>query len=240
MEYRADEELAHFAHDLRNLLATVIGHADLQAGAHATDGEPELMASLNAIATAAGRASSLCEEMLVQARDGEQQVVEVDLGAVAGIAARIFETNLDRRVRLEVLPSKDLMVVAEAARLERSILNLLWNARDAVAASATNDSVVNEICLSWGGDAEAIWLEVADTGAGLPEGRIGDLTKAFHSTHGGDEVRGLGLHSVAAAMDAFGGRLLGTNCPDGGGARLKLEFPVQKNTISYTKSPSKA
>jgi hypothetical protein len=41
-------------------------------------------------------------------------------------------------------------------------------------------------------------------------------------------------------MDAFGGRLLGSNGPNGGGARLKLEFPVQKNTISYTKSPSKA
>ncbi|PCH79653.1 MAG: hypothetical protein COB96_04200 [Planctomycetota bacterium] len=239
MEYRADEELAHFAHDLRNLLATVIGHADLQAGGHATDGDPELMASLNAIATAAGRASALCEEMLIQARDGEQQVVEVDLGAIAVIAARVFETNLDRRVRLEVLPGKELMVVAEAARLERAILNLLWNARDAVAANATNDPV-NEICLSWGGDDDAIWLEVSDSGVGLPEGRIGDLTKAFHSTHDGDEVRGLGLHSVAAAMDAFGGRLLGTNGSNGGGARLKLEFPVQKNTISYTKSPSKA
>ncbi len=241
MEKTADHELAHFAHDLRNLLTTVIGHADLQAESQAAAVDPALLGSLRSISASASRAAALCEEMLVQARDGEATLELIDLSEVAKSAGRLFEANIDRRIKFELIFCNEAMVLADFHRCERAVLNLLWNARDAVLASLSDDdgNRTGKIRLECAFNGGFVDLQVADSGAGLPEGRIGDLTSAFRSSQQDDQVRGLGLHSVAFAMASFSGKLLGDNNSEQGGARLTLQLPFQKKPNSLTNTANK-
>jgi C4-dicarboxylate-specific signal transduction histidine kinase len=103
-------------------------------------------------------------------------------------------------------------------------LNLMWNGFEAMGGAGEAGLLVR-----WGEHADGVWLEVVDSGPGLPQGHLADLTRPFHSNNGdGGKVRGLGLHSVARMMRRHGGRLLGRNRETGHGAILRLEFGLER------------
>jgi len=217
----AAREAALAAHDLRNLLATVVGHADLQLRAvedRAVDPE-QLQESLRAVRLAAGRAATLCEELLAM-EDGVACSEPVELGALARGAAELLMTGTGGTVALELVGEQPVVVHGARSGLERALLNLMWNALDAQRGIPRP-----ELRVAWGGGTEGAWLEVADRGPGLPGGALGDLSSAGRSTRG--DGRGLGLHAVARTMRRHGGRLQG-GPRDGGGAVLRLEFGLER------------
>ena len=217
----AAREAALAAHDLRNLLATVLGHADLQLQASEDGGtDPAaLRESLQAMRLAAGRAATLCDELLaLESGGGRSEPVE--LGELAQGAAELLLTGAGGGVELRLAGERPVTVHGSRDALERALLNLLWNALDAQRGSANP-----ELRVSWGAGEAGAWLEVADRGPGLPGGAIGDLSAAGRSTRG--DGRGLGLHAVARTMRRHGGRLHG-GARDGGGALLRLEFGLER------------
>ncbi len=213
-------EAALAAHDLRNLLSTVLGHAELQLRALDDGGSnPELLReSLTAMQLAANRASALCEGML--AHDEADRVEPVDLGELARAAGELLMTRSGGALELCLAGEDGVQIHGRHDAIERALLNLMWNAVDAQSASPRQ-----ELRLEWGQDATGPWLEVSDRGPGLPGGQLGDLERAGRSTRGGG--RGLGLAGVARTMRQHGGRLQGRN-RDGGGAVLRLEFGLER------------
>ncbi len=219
-------ETAHDAHDLRNLLASVIGHAELQLDRVVQDGHDAALArSLEAIHHTASKAAGICEQLIGRMRSGFAHPPEpVALAEVARAAVRILEAHGAEPPRVELEGPEELTVLADRPGLERAVLNLLWNAHEANAIGAAPGGALST---RWGSDAAGPWLEVADRGPGLPEGRLGSLAEPFlsgrASAAGG--VRGLGLDAVLETLRRCGGRLQGRNAP-GGGAVLRMEFPV--------------
>ena len=213
----ADPALA--AHDLKNLLAVVLGHAEIQYSRLEESGDESLLISLKAIRLHAGRAASVCEDLLALASVEEASVSEISLEELAQTTAELFHDRSG--AALECLPpmSEGVTVFGSRNAVGRALLNLVWNALDAVEE---NDEAW--IGLRWGED-EHPWMEVVDNGPGLPEGELGNLAKAFHSTRGdGSQPRGLGLTLAALVMKEQGGRLLGSNRQSSSGAIMRLEF----------------
>jgi len=206
------------AHDLRNLLAGVMGHAEIQrhlvadrSPAHQLD-LVALERSLETIVQAAAHAQILCEEMLALSDGNPPQRIPVSLQDLVTHVVDLF-TACSHGLELRVEGPDAVEVHGQRIDLERTLLNLLWNAREAVLDQA-------QACLElrWGENEEGPWVSVADNGPGLPEGHLGDLSQAFHShkdSHG--RLRGLGLHLVARVMRRHGGRLLARNWHDGEG-----------------------
>lgn len=213
-------EAALAAHDLRNLLSTVLGHAELQLRIlDDGGGQPEaLRESLEAMQLAATRASTLCEAML--AHDDADRVEPLDLGEMARVAGELLMTRSGGAVELRLAGEEGIQVHGQHDAIERALLNLMWNAVDAQSSNPSQ-----ELRLEWGQDTTGPWLEVADRGPGLPGGKLGDLERAGRSTRGGG--RGLGLAGVARTMRRHGGRLRGRD-RDGGGAVLRLEFGLER------------
>ena len=230
-------DAAMAAHDIRNLLGMVIGHADLQLSAFKGDNgailADGLRCSLESIRLSAAHASTLCEEMLAIANGQAVKLLPVDLASAAAEAAEIFCARAAGAVEVKVEGPQHLQVRGHRMDLQRAMLNLMWNALEAMHGVADATLVVR-----WGEHEDGAWLEVVDSGPGLPDGHLLDLTRPFHSNHGdngdngdngdGGKVRGLGLHSVARLMRRLGGRLLGSNREDGGGAILRLEFGLER------------
>lgn len=218
------EEVAHFAHDMRNLLSSVLGHAELLINKGDAEFAPESQMSLRALSMASSRAANLCEEMMDWARKGEQLQDSISIPEITASACTLFESQLDRTTNLSWSGEGDPKVLGCPRRFERAILNLLWNARDSIQATGRGNG---NIFVSWGESAEGVWLEVRDDGTGLPDGELADWTAPFASTReSANSSRGLGLHSVARMMKDGNGWIVGQNDPNNGGARVRLEFPI--------------
>ncbi len=208
------------AHDLKNLLSVVLGHAELQSvHLEESGGDAGLLESLKTIHLYAGRATSVCEDLLALAAGQEGTYQEFSLSSLAATTAELFHNRSG--CDLEVMPSEadEVVVIGSRNAIGRAVLNLVWNALDAVA-----DQTEGWIGLRWGDSDGTPWLEVLDNGPGLPDGELGDFTDAFRSTREGAAPRGLGLTLASLVMQEQGGELKGRNRQNGSGAVMRLEF----------------
>jgi signal transduction histidine kinase len=103
----------------------------------------------------------------------------------------------------------DLAVWGDPDMLRRALVNLTLNAIDAMPRGG-------EICFSAAGLDEAIEIEVADSGPGIPEDLAPRIFEPFFTTK--SDGAGLGLAIVYRVAEAHGGEVRAANCPEGGAA----------------------
>jgi signal transduction histidine kinase len=228
-------DLRLIAHDLRHLMGLVHGHAELLEG-HGHD-QAAMQQGLGAIRKAATRASSVCEDLLYfgDARAAEAQVLKIEqiLDSVVAICApNAAQAGIHLELLLPDQPlDQTLKLRGDALAVERALLNLTWNAVDAV-----QENGASEIELRYGQDTAAaggkIWFEVADRGPGLPEALLGDLTGHGPGPEGGwpsteaGQLHGFGLVLSALVARRHQGCLHGRRRRLGSGAVLRLEIPL--------------
>lgn len=85
---------------------------------------------------------------------------------------------------------------------QQVFLNLLINARDAVT-----DSERREIEIRGGEASGEVWIEIADTGHGIPAELQSAIYDPFLSTKPPGKGTGLGLSISLSIVDGLGGRL---------------------------------
>ncbi len=231
-------EAALAAHDIKNLLGAVIGHADLQLHALSKGGKEgmnakDLRASLKAMRLSASHALTLCEEMLALADGRPPRLSPINLASLAREAVEIFDALAGDAVQVEAHGAQSLSVLGHRSDLQRTLLNLMWNAFEAMDGQERK-----KIMVRWGTADSGSYVEVVDAGPGLPTGHLADLTRPFQSNKGaGGQVRGLGLHAAARIMRRHGGRLLGQNRQQGSGAVLRMQFGLAPE-LDFDASPA--
>ncbi|RMH05180.1 MAG: sensor histidine kinase [Planctomycetota bacterium] len=221
----APAEAADLAHDVRNLLAVVLGHAELQLERLRTGEAPggadaDLRRSLEAIRLAAGEATALCARTL--APPGARAETVPDLGLLARRVAGLLaaEPGADPGCVLE--GPDGLAVAGSAADLERVLLNLLWNSRAANQRTGAGGAGL-DLVLRWGEGPAGPFLEVADRGPGPSPEWVDRLAREPVGGEGERCGSGHGLAAVAAAVRRLGGRLR-VAPRSGGGSRIRIEL----------------
>ncbi|HEX7125279.1 MAG TPA: ATP-binding protein [Thermodesulfobacteriota bacterium] len=114
----------------------------------------------------------------------------------------------------------DTLVVGNAIQLEQVVINLLTNARDAVAASSRK--LVSITGTTRGGVAE---LVVEDTGPGIPKGLEQRIFDPFFTTKEVGAGTGLGLSITYGIVKAHEGTIRVATRP-GAGATFVIELPL--------------
>ncbi len=192
--------VADASHELRTPLASIRGYAELVHRAPEDLG-PTAERSLDRIESEAIRMTGLVEDLLLLARlDAGRQLDRspVDLAALAvdGVMDA-HAASPDRTWTLD-LPddADDLVVTGDEAGLRQVMANLLANAR-------THTPPGTRVNVRLGRDGDAVVLDVADDGPGIPAGLRPAL---FHRFTRGDVARnrtggstGLGL-AIAEAI----------------------------------------
>jgi PAS domain S-box-containing protein len=203
---------AGLSHDLNNLLTAVVGNAALLlASAPAASPQRTLLVAME---QASWRAVELCRQVFDASRGGWKGFQSVELADVVRAVVRLLRQVIGPNVALGVYTAPDLWPVhADAGQLERALLNLGLNARDAMPRGGqlflgASNCVVDEAAARAHPEArpgEFVCLAVRDTGHGIaPEVRE-HIFKAFFTTKEPDKGTGLGLAVVLDVVRHHGG-----------------------------------
>jgi PAS domain S-box-containing protein len=203
------------AHDFNNLLAAVRLHLRL------IEAEPERTAeAVAAISDLAEQGSEVVGELLLFARSDDSVAPQTfDLAALVADQAPVLRHLLPDDVALEVDVSGGVVPVSgNPVALRRLVLNLVVNARDAVAESG------GTVAISVARRSGRALLEVADSGPGVAEEIRDRLFEPFFTLRRRGRGAGLGLAVVYAIASAHGGEVELVSRP-GEGARFEVRLP---------------
>jgi signal transduction histidine kinase len=217
------------AHDFNNLLTVILSCAatleeDLATGRACAPEDAE------SIRVAGERARDLVQRLLAFGRQQLLSPQRIDLNDVLHGAEPLLRRVLGSRVRLELALADGLWPVrCDRASLERAVLNLVVNARDAMPEGgdlriATENVARPPADRGKGGAETWVCVRVEDTGTGLSPEVRDHLFEPFFTTKGQGKGTGLGLASVHGNVTQAGGRIEVASEP-GRGTRFDILLP---------------
>jgi len=220
------------AHDVNNILMSIMGAADLLLMQLAPDDSARDEAT--EIKQAVDRGAGLTRQLLAFSR---RQTTRPRLFAL-GDVVRGMETMLRRLIVSQidfeiVVPREPLTVVADSGQIEQVVLNLVVNARDAMPHGGRVTVRLEEVELD-GNDAATFVdgrpgryarLSVADTGMGMDAATRAKLFEPFFTTKERSKGTGLGLSIVYGIVKQSGGYITVASEP-GRGSEFFIYLPL--------------
>ena len=220
------------AHDFNNLLTAISGHCDLLLLRHERE-HPDY-GDLVQIHQNANRAASLVSQLLAFSRKQTMKPERLDLQDVLSDLAHLLNRLVGERVRLQLSHAEGLGAIrADRRQLEQVLMNLVVNARDAMADGGTirlhseavtlHEPMVRDRATVPAGDYALI--RVSDTGVGIPEDLLAKIFEPFYTTKKVGEGTGLGLSTAYGIMKQSGGFIF-VDSTSGEGSVFQLYFPI--------------
>ncbi len=220
------------AHDFNNLLTAILGYS--KSMSRKLDPDDPLHENAREISFAAERAAALTRQLLAfgrkQAMKPERFNVNRIVHGMWNMLSSLISSNI--QVVLRLTPGLGL-VKADPGQLEQVLMNLVLNARDAMAdgGTLTIETIPQDLAaeeLSDNPDAAPgpyVCLAVRDTGCGLDEKKLRHIFEPFFSTKGLAEGTGLGLSVVYGIVQQHGG-VISVESESGKGSRFCVFLPL--------------
>jgi PAS domain S-box-containing protein len=206
------------AHEIRNPLNTIrFNLLNVQDGIAQPQTDPaEVAAMVKDIADEVDRLEEIMRDFLRLARPDPAQLEAVDVRNLLERVARLVDGPCRaQNVELSWDCSPDAWAAADPNQLKQVLLNLVLNAQQAMPQGGR----LNLRCLA---PADAVLIEVADTGPGIPDAVRHKLFQPFFSTK--KEGTGLGLSICRRLVEQMHGRLDFTTEP-GKGTTFVVRLP---------------
>lgn len=205
------------AHDFNNLLTVINGNCQLALMQTETDHPAR--SRIEAALAAGDRAAELTRQLLAFSRRQPSQPEKLDVGATLEKMAPVLRSLLGEGcdLRFDIAPGLR-PVMMDAAQFQQVILNLCVNARDAMEGRG-------RIIVRAAENHDRVFLEVSDTGPGIPAEIIGQIFDPFFTTKPKGQGTGLGLSVVYGIITQSGGTIEVESSP-GRGARFLIGLPA--------------
>jgi len=205
------------AHDFNNLLTTIMGSCML-VRLETGKGHPAAE-SVTLIEEAARRGAEISARLLTFARGGFATFAPVDLRDVVRDTLRLAGPSLPASLRTKMeLPELPVMVEGDRGQLEQVLLNLLLNARDAMAGNGL-------VTVGLRADGGHGVIRVTDDGPGMDAGTQLRIFEPFFTTKAPGAGTGLGLAIAYGIAQQHGGAITVASEP-GQGARFDVCIPL--------------
>ncbi len=219
------------AHEFNNLLMILSGNTEVLAQHLAR--EPAAAESIQQIQRAVERGSRLTQELRAFAQKQMLRPEHGDIGAMLEAMNPLLNSALGTRIALEIRPGPALWPVrVDLHRLQTALLNLILNARDAVADEGSIIVATGNVLL---GAEQArpidmnpgryVGIEVRDNGVGMTAEVLQRATDPFFTTKEVGQGSGLGLSMVHGFVKQSGGHLAIASTP-GQGTVVSLLLPA--------------
>ncbi len=210
-------------HEFNNLLMTIMNYAKL--GLRHKD-EPTRDKALSKIMDASNRAAKVTQTILGLARNRSGEQEPTALEPVIRDTLLLLERELHRfRIIVETEFEPVPMAMAEANQIQRVLINLLTNARQAIGESGSI-----KLRLSYDAATNHVVLMVRDSGNGIAPEHLPKIFDQFFSTKNGPDSSGkggtgLGLAACRDIVEEHHGK-------------IRVESTLGKGTAFYIRLPA--
>ena len=225
------------AHDFNNLLTAILGASDL-ALRNISD-EEKLRRMIDGIRNSAQRGATLTKQLLAFARAQPLEIKHIELKEFLSEITTLIRPSLRSNIDVIIETSDQLWPVdTDAGALELALLNLAFNARDAMAEGGTLRISAHNVVLNGeveGLKGEHVAMSVSDTGTGMDAETKDRVFEPFFTTKGYGEGTGLGLSQVFGFAKQIGGGIA-VESELGKGSTFTLFLPASRGaTAAETK-----
>jgi len=221
------------AHDFNNLLTPIVGHTELMQSQLETD-DP-LNRNVEEIHKAALRSRDIIQQLL--AFDGDPTLAKrpLDISAVVIDSESIRKTLVGANVSVELDLLQPAMVVANRGQLERTLVNLAANGRDAIHNTGRlriSTSTVEIGAESVGAHSGAkigsfIQLKVEDDGGGMNEATLAQVFEPYFTTKELGRGTGLGMYTIYNFVQQHGG-FIEIESSENVGTTVSIHLPLAR------------
>ncbi len=221
-------------HEFNNILTTVINYAKM--GLRHKD-EAIREKSFTKILAAGQRAAKITTGMLSYARANGDRKESYELVQLVEDVLVLVEKDLQvHRISLVKKFDQQPCAVVNANQIQQVLLNLIINARQAMAEGGTLTINLDENRAE--GFAE---ITIRDTGCGIPPQVLPKIFDSFFTTKTADESgqggSGLGLAMCKEVIESHQGRIRVESTP-GKGTAFTLKLPLAKGQTGFIHSES--
>jgi len=201
-------------HQLRNTFQVLHGHVTL--GGMADD--EERIRRLGLIQRTLEETRPLLDQLMTMAHPEEGTTVLCDLVPLLAHFHEQARLVLPQSIEIAcALPQEPQQALFNPRGLVHALWNLVINARQAISGGG-------RITLRCAGDRQQVWVEVRDSGCGIPKEIQERIFEPYFTTKPPGQGTGLGLTAVARFMRSSNG-LVQVESEPGQGATFRLRFP---------------
>jgi PAS domain S-box-containing protein len=214
------EMIAVFAHEVRNPINNI--RMGVENFSSYFENDPEAEEEIDRILTDVDRLSDLMKSILTAYRTKEYQMEPINL---PGFIESIIFRWKPRMSRYNVKPSIEIAdidgdIFGDKRSLEQVFTNIIQNAIDAM--KKTGGKLVIRASEEVGNNA--IRVDIADTGPGIPAEIQGKIFNLYYTTR--QNGNGIGLAITKQIVDAHNGQISVTSVP--GGTVFRIILPKEK------------
>ena len=229
------------AHDFNNLMTIINGNA---AMALTNGGEDSLREHLKAIGVAGQRATELTHQLLAFSRKQMLQIRVMNVNSVVETMGQLLRRAVREDIECVITLYRALPdVQADPHQIEQVLLNLVFNACDAMASGGrlsieTSTAIVDEEYARMHPDAvpgDYVVLSVSDSGTGIDPSIRARIFEPFFTTKPIGKGTGLGLSMVYGLVRQSGGHVACDSEP-GVGATFRVYLPRVYLPVAVEKS----
>ncbi|MCB0061955.1 MAG: PAS domain-containing protein [Caldilineaceae bacterium] len=232
------------AHDFNNILTVIISYSELALRQlHSQkEGKQEgrLQKRLEEIRKAAEKATRLTRQLLLFSRSETVSPVVLDLNRLVIDVETMLERLIGDHIHLDMKLEPTInRIKADPGQIEQILLNLIVNARDAMAEGGTIQLATERVCIKDGQTApnpriqpgSYVALVVTDTGCGMDAATQERIFEPFFTTKGPGKGTGLGLATVFGAVKQNHG-YIHVQSEVNQGTTFRIYFPALPQTMS--------
>ena len=229
------------AHDFNNLLTAIIGYTDLAAERMPADAPGTR--EVQEIRKAADRAAALTRQLLAFSRKQFLSPEVLDLTEVVSGLLPMLPRVIGEHIETSATLAGDLRrVKADPSQMEQVLINLVLNARDAMALGGRLTIETANVDLEAARIASErlildpgsyVMLAVIDTGAGMDAETRARAFDPFFTTKARGKGSGLGLATVYGIVEQSGGAITIDSAP-GRGTTVRIYLPATSEQVDTT------
>ncbi|MCB8947821.1 MAG: response regulator [Ardenticatenaceae bacterium] len=235
---------AGIAHDFNNSLAVIKLYADILM--RTTNLEGKNQEKLQVISSQTRRAADLIEQILDFGRQSVMERHPLDLLPFFKELTKLLRRTLpeNMQINLQTDGAAEFTIYADPSRIQQAMLNLAFNARDAMPQGGhlriglKKLQLERETAVPISGMLPGEWVQltITDTGSGISPELLDHVFEPFMTTKERGKGTGLGLSQVYGIVQQHDGFIDVTSAVQQG-ATFQLYFPV--HTVGKPTFPQK-
>jgi signal transduction histidine kinase/CheY-like chemotaxis protein len=226
------------AHDFNNMLAVIMGGLNMLAR-RLKNSDPGIAKYVDMSIEGTQRAAQLTRRLLAFSRQQALCPKVVDANTMVLGMSELLRGTLGRDIVLEARTAPDVWpVFVDVGELENAILNIAFNARDAMPGGGKLTIETQNISLNDKGGhsdipgGEYLLLTISDTGSGISPEIIGKVFDPFFTTKTVGKGTGLGLSQVYGFVKQSEGHFTINSAPSKGtSVKIYLSRSLSKGDL---------